>query len=381
MGHVVNGSLYMMEKDFDQAALEFKLATFMFKHNAEAWALLGHAFLEMGKPDGALFFLEQGGELNPNWPFLVFSLSKAYKQAGNKNLSKAYEYGLVVVSREKTSAKIMIGLGLALGLLPIVGGIVYYVDDKIDMFKSKAERVTYLENTIDDMRNEFKDMENHKLTVPTDIAGWTKEVASQLHKYNNIEFMDRYPASVIGDMVQSRDHSRPLAVVIFPKADYNNAFYHNELESLHNNGYQVVVVEAGDRANYLSMCDSIAREWGKASIVVLGGHGSQFSLNLGKYELNPRDNLPLLKLHSIVVEGGCIVLQSCSTGAGFNNLASTISKNLPGVWVIGPDQVSSIGVYAFKPGAPIQASNMNYGGLANPKLYYGGREVIERNEQ
>lgn|GEM_PF-6737529 len=39
--------------------------------------------------------------------------------------------------------------------------------------------------------------------------------------------------------------NRPIALVLFPKEDHNNAFEHNQIEELMDHGYRVLCFEAG----------------------------------------------------------------------------------------------------------------------------------------
>lgn len=188
----------------------------------------------------------------------------------------------------------------------------------------------------------------------------------------NIEFLDRFRSlKVLHDILVSRQDrktaaSKPLAVIEYPKSDWNGAFEKYPLmDRLTELGYQVFYYEAAtedDVRRDLSQATGEGKR--KADLIVLGGHGSATTLALrGKdlggsmEEMNDEINYldsgdfekptPDIPLSSFIKPNGDLILNSCSNGGGRetnpNNLANTIARHLPqGVRIHASDRPMNI---------------------------------------
>lgn len=141
---------------------------------------------------------------------------------------------------------------------------------------------------------------------------------------------------------------RPIAVMIYPRDDWNSVFQNStSMFTLLNKGYRVRYYEAEtEQEAVAALKDATKRR--KASLVIFGGHGNQKSIALGapdpqmskslheKYYLDISDGADLKGLASRIVKGGHIVLDSCSNASGGPHAANMIqfmSRQFPHAYV------------------------------------------------
>lgn len=167
-----------------------------------------------------------------------------------------------------------------------------------------------------------------------------------------IQFLMRFSRDVGEKLISERENptvdERPLALVVFPTADYNGAFAQNSfvLKNLIERGYRVRYYEASNEDEFIqSVLKGAAGE--KTSLLIFGGHGSQGEMQLGEPPSPRSDNenysidisdvakLRASGISSVVKEGETnIILVACSTGKGGNgaeNLANALLEVFPGV--------------------------------------------------
>ena len=141
--------------------------------------------------------------------------------------------------------------------------------------------------------------------------------------------------------------ARPLAVCIWPKNDSNGAFQqfpHNDpIDSL-TDSYCVVYYQAGSVAEVGTCLDQATQNGvDRASLLVLGGHGSPDSLELASGTLLTSDDHECFssRRHEFK-DGAQIVVVSCSSGKeqGVSSeklsLANTIALSIPQAFVLAP---------------------------------------------
>ncbi|HQJ16243.1 MAG TPA: hypothetical protein PLJ26_07135, partial [Candidatus Omnitrophota bacterium] len=140
---------------------------------------------------------------------------------------------------------------------------------------------------------------------------------------------------LISNRINSQDDGRPLAVVIYPSADYNGAFMSGSgsVHQLIEHGYRVMYYEA-DTDTEIEVCLVNGTQNGAvpAAVLIVGGHGSQQSLSLGCSEgeeclVDFSDYGQLSGLRDMLADGGTIILYSCSNGQGLNEQA-----NMANMW-------------------------------------------------
>ena len=154
-----------------------------------------------------------------------------------------------------------------------------------------------------------------------------------------VEFPSRFTAEVREKLLTELEHpttnNQRLAVLIYPKSDWNGAFAADSgmIGALIDNGYRVLYREAGDVAE-AKRALSMSVNGVKADIVVLGGHGTAKSLNLGREELTPSKMGELFDESTLngIKPGGLLVFLSCSVGAGkidADNLVNAARRHIP----------------------------------------------------
>jgi len=166
-------------------------------------------------------------------------------------------------------------------------------------------------------------------------------------------------SGLLTEIVENRfysgtDDPRPRAIVVFPRDDYNDAFNTPPIDELRKK-YRLMYYEAGDVPE-LAQGLAAASRGGNVGAVIIGGHGSPQSLQLGKSVDRPDapthlrpENAKLLAqaLPPARMNPGCRVsLESCKSGRGglfTRNLAVTLGDVWPVAWVQAPQNNSSGG--------------------------------------
>lgn len=303
---------------YDIAITNLDASVALDPKNAEARGLLGLALAKSNDIESALRILEGGAEYRINSPFLVYALGEVHKQAGNDSKARIYRMALPLVSRKRTNPAWIYATAAVFAL----GFVVNYTIDWVKEVKNTPPT----------------------LEQKAEIVG---TIAMDLKIENNLEFLARYPKGVIQDMISPRDTSRPLSIVFYPKSDDLGAFYNNRLEDIHEAGNQVIVVESQNSEKFISLVDKVRGEWGKSPLVVIGGHGNRIEILLGDGTLSKFDETPFIKLKEVLEPGAKIVLESCSTAEGFDNIARRISE-VTGARVYAPDNPSYIVSFSFR---------------------------------
>ena len=177
-----------------------------------------------------------------------------------------------------------------------------------------------------------------------------KEILYQLLALD-ITFPQRFESiETLFELIKNRltanvPDGRPLAVVIYPKTDWNTAFEQSayELQRM-TKTYRVLYYEvSSDEQLVESFREATSGE--KASLVKIGGHGVVNALHLGEGEsedryLDTKDVAEMKKMMGRIEKNGHLVLLSCSTGyerdKGKKNLANFISRFFPAVTIYAP---------------------------------------------
>ncbi|MEM2908907.1 MAG: hypothetical protein QW590_00495 [Candidatus Bilamarchaeaceae archaeon] len=187
-----------------------------------------------------------------------------------------------------------------------------------------------------------------------------KEKTDRLYRLLGLEYFCRYPPELLFEAsknAESRENlQKPLALLVFPKTDWNRVFYHagSELIPLTQH-YSVILTETGSDEIFYDKINTIASLFGKLSLLVINGHGSPFGVSLGRTpwwaSLTPNkardstldhlDDQALHKIRGSFVPNPIVVLNSCETGMFKTGIGGTISKML--------------GAQVFAPTAPVSA--------------------------
>ena len=134
---------------------------------------------------------------------------------------------------------------------------------------------------------------------------------------------------------------RPLAVVLNPKDDWNDAFYStSSIKNLLANGYKVVFFDNISNLAEAKKAFMQATEKESAQVLILRGHGSSNGIGFGINGQKRYEGLDLSNVTNIqylfprFTNGANVVLESCSTGedreAG-DNIANALHRQLPEV--------------------------------------------------
>jgi len=218
-------------------------------------------------------------------------------------------------------------------------------------------------------------------------------VKTLINDYKIYDFA-RYPTEMLVEQYDQRDNKDlPYGIVLYPRSDWNGAFYHNikvfrELfVQLKEKGYRLRIFEVGsmyDVARSLIKADQRYGQNHKISFAIVGGHGKWDSIQFGsekeRFDIfgikdqpeTKRDNLSLKQPDlrgrgaqrsiEFFEKNPTVILNSCTTGTN-RGIAQEISRL--GATVIGPDDPRS-----FK---NIRVISKNHGRLNFEVNYYHDR--------
>ncbi len=163
-------------------------------------------------------------------------------------------------------------------------------------------------------------------------------------KYNICEF-SRYPPHVLLSQLRNENEQKPYGLIVFPRSDHNGAFV--RMDKPITNIYEETkdkhllrIFEASskmDVARIFLECEKKYGEKNKISFLVLGGHGSIETLDLGSHTTfsnlsfdkhvlkSDFEGKGVQKINKFFVENPAITLISCETG-GEGGLIDSISK-------------------------------------------------------
>lgn len=160
----------------------------------------------------------------------------------------------------------------------------------------------------------------------------------------NIEFPKRFNVDQLKEVVRNRELNQPddraLAVAIYPKFDYNNSFEDNGLNQYPLDKYRLMYYEASNIKEATSYVKEAAKDQ-QAIVIHFGLHGSKAAMQFAKEEflyLTDEDVLRQAGISQALVDGGQIILESCSTGEGeedASNLANMMRRLFPQAKVKG----------------------------------------------
>ncbi|MFC1571252.1 hypothetical protein ACFL31_01705 [Candidatus Margulisiibacteriota bacterium] len=172
-----------------------------------------------------------------------------------------------------------------------------------------------------------------------------------------ITWIDRFSPQARAEIIENRQQNapddRPLAVIIYPTSDWNGAFTSDAavIDDLIARGFRVMYYEVStDQQMYAALQEATAEQ--QASLLIIGGHGSQTTTSFGAgdpareeidqelFALDPSDETEMIEqeLSRTLINGGHVILVSCSTGQGrkiVDNNANFLSRIFPqaaGVW-------------------------------------------------
>jgi len=150
---------------------------------------------------------------------------------------------------------------------------------------------------------------------------WPEELRSELIKNRQDNERNQLPSE------------KPLAVVVYPKADHNGAFMATTLLKDVVKRYTVLYYEAESTEDMVRALKNATKHQ-KASLVVIGGHGTTNSIQFGKHHrltVNYKNILEAADLNHILSPGATGVLESCSTG-GCGVTGGNIAQMLAGIF-------------------------------------------------
>lgn len=176
-----------------------------------------------------------------------------------------------------------------------------------------------------------------------------------LHEEFGISDFARYPSSLLLEQYRKReDCDKPYGVIIFPKEDYNGAFYADgsrwalgDLDESAKGKFYLRVAECESKQDIARVFIKFNKKYNpkdgsghKISLLILGGHGTEYSIRFGgddaRHTLQIEDftGKGVKKTSKFFESNPTIILSSCSTGVE-EGIGQELSKKL-GAKVIAP---------------------------------------------
>lgn len=163
----------------------------------------------------------------------------------------------------------------------------------------------------------------------------------------------RYPEKMLlQQREQFEDRTKPYGVIIYPRNDWNGAFYHgwSSFLKLHNQlggDFYLRVVECESKIDIARALIKLDRRYNpadgsghKISLAIIGGHGTQNNILFGgskaRHKLRAEDFIGkgVRRASKFFKSGATFILASCSTGID-KGIAQELSKKF-GARVIAP---------------------------------------------
>ncbi|NYZ77538.1 hypothetical protein H0O02_04475 [Candidatus Micrarchaeota archaeon] len=168
------------------------------------------------------------------------------------------------------------------------------------------------------------------------LAVLGEEKTKALYEKNSIEYFGRYRKSMLEELYLTStdlEHKKdsPLLVAVFNKNDWNNSFYYSgrTLGKLTKH-YRVVLFEADSESEFYKKIEATEKTYGKIDSLVVAGHGSTKTVNLGygwdSGDIDTSDEKDLEKMKDHFVENPNVILIACSSASDETSIAAMLSK-------------------------------------------------------
>lgn len=157
---------------------------------------------------------------------------------------------------------------------------------------------------------------------------------------------------------QPEDH-RPTAVLVYSRVDHNGALAMHELDQLRKT-HRVLYYEAATDTELASVLREARAHDGRASLIVLSGHGSSQFMSVGGVDprtdgvtasqrealyLDASDQKELASLSQLAEAGADVVLISCLVGQGRGremNVANAVAQGVPQARVWSSEEETNV---------------------------------------
>jgi hypothetical protein len=146
----------------------------------------------------------------------------------------------------------------------------------------------------------YKESFSRNIAAVKALEAERKGASQELFKKFGIANFDRYPVHVLINQLEKEDADIPYGVLVYPEADYNGAFFQDKnnfdkiSSQLEKGGYGLRIIETSSQLGMARRLASLDKKHSpaghKISFLMIGGHGTQSSVQLGNLEhsdINP----------------------------------------------------------------------------------------------
>ncbi|KPJ64750.1 hypothetical protein AMJ44_12190 [candidate division WOR-1 bacterium DG_54_3] len=175
-----------------------------------------------------------------------------------------------------------------------------------------------------------------------------KKIIEVIKSINVLRFENADLAEIILNRVKNTKDERRLAIVVFPVADIGVVFGDRAdiFDALIKNDYRVLYYEVSTDRDFYKRLKEATKDQ-KASLLLIGGHGTPKGVNFGSESFDYQEEVYFLDLSDkeemnrnrigdlvdgVLEDGGQIILCSCSTGHGEDkklNMANLLRDVFP----------------------------------------------------
>jgi hypothetical protein len=211
--------------------------------------------------------------------------------------------------------------------------------------QSELEENDELKRRVFDVNFNYFEYDYYK--PPADIREGYAKIMEGLARHNITRPL-HFNTSTAREIIRNRDQinqpdDRPVALLVYPKSDWNTAFESNSMIELMEMGYRILYFEAVTSSDFRDAVVKVGSVQ-QISLMVIGGHGFLTHLNFGledktrvkdgerDYYLDISRPQVLDGLSEYLAPQSIVVLESCSTGAGrdrIDNLANMVGRAFP----------------------------------------------------
>jgi hypothetical protein len=143
----------------------------------------------------------------------------------------------------------------------------------------------------------YRESYPENISAAIDLEKKQPGAAKQLHDRFGIANFARYDSQMLVNQLETADQDLPYGVVAFPEADHNGAFFQDAYhlkttaDKLDKGGYVMRVIETGSQMDLARKLNGFHKRYAQAGnkidFLLVGGHGSPESVNLGYNEATP----------------------------------------------------------------------------------------------
>jgi len=163
-----------------------------------------------------------------------------------------------------------------------------------------------------------------------------KKSIEKLRSEYNLDFLGRYPMSVLEKMYKNKRQKKPLGILVFAKNDPLDTFYMSiKLVKNISEKFDLRIVEVDNETSFSRLLEMMYNKNGKFDFLLIAGHGSADSITLGRKEGSKEDKIDatdedlLLEIKEYLdLECNVFLVVCKSAGSIAEKISKTLNRTL-----------------------------------------------------